>query len=1322
MAKRHIARNILFAIAVAVACLAIAIVIVINTSWFHHFLRSEISKQALERAGARVEIGSIATHWTSFVFDLNNVVVYGSPHFVPNEPPLLRAARLQVGLEFWPLLHKQIELSRLILDEPSVHLQIDAEGHSNLPVAPHPSTTREPDQLFDLEIRDCAINQGQIFYNDAETPLDAEFHDVKLAAEYSLLKKEYSGSLSYDEGRLLAKTYGPIDNAIQVKFAATRAGLSLSPLVLTTAASSLTLNAQLTDYQKPHIEGTYQGRLAIAEIANVLHSTSLPGGNASINGKLAYQAGEKQPFIAAVNLQGEVHSDRLEFQGSQRPIVATAVNAGYNLQNASLKVQNFIADVLGGHASGTFEMRDMDAAHALSHLTASVQGVSLERASDELASPDARRLPFVGTTDLAVNATWSGSLKDAVAHARLAISSSRQRVTGHGIPVNGLVQVDYDGPRSTIRFGQSHIETANTRFSIAGTLSSQPGGGHSTVTMLATTSDLSETAELASILENALSKSATAPRIPSLGGNASLTVRANGSLKKPSIQARLTANNLSVDGSHWRSLALNANASSTGVSVSSGDLLGSGKATIAFDGKVGLTDWALSPGSPLQLHASVSNMPVATAQEIARLNYPVSGILAANVTVSGTRASPEGRGTLSLEKASAWNQPINSLTITAKSHGGAIQSDILLQFPAGTISANAGYTFATQQYNLALQGNAIKLADISALQKRGAIEGIANIAATGSGTIQNPQLQAKLAIPQLQIQGQKISNIVAQANLANEHADFELQSVVYHGSVQAKGDIALTGEHYTTASLDVVALPIATVAADFLPAEASKLGGQTEIHLRLDGPLKDPKQMRAQLRIPTLTLTYGKAQLALQRPLVADYQGGTLTVSPTEIAGTGTQLTFGGTVPIASKAAYSLTANGSLDLAVLQQFAPDVQSSGEVEIQIRSAGKLSQPTMQGELQVKNAVFATTTLPVGIEGLNAQINLSGNRADIAHFSGTVGGGIVTAQGFATIGKHSEFNVGLNAESVRILYPAGLRSVLSGQINLRGAPSASFLTGRVLVNNVSFTQQFDLSSFAGVFSESSSGAPASAFEQNMKLNVAVLSTQEISLASNKLSVGGSANLSVVGTMAQPVVLGRIVLNSGEVFFLSKRFEVQSGTIEFANPVRTEPVVRMYITTTIEQYDITLNLNGPFDRLQTNYTSDPALPPADIIHLLAFGNTTEEANAAPSQSVAMGAESVLAQGVGSQVAGKLENLTGISQLTIDPLATNSSGEPGQQIAIQERVTGSLLFTFSTNVTTTQGQTIELQYNLSKAISATVLRDEYGGYAIDLRWHKAF
>src|SRR5262249_13624512 len=162
-----------------------------------------------------------------------------------------------------------------------------------------------------------------------------------------------------------------------------------------------------------------------------------------------------------------------------------------------------------------------------------------------------------------------------------------------------------------------------------------------------------------------------------------------------------------------------------------------------------------------------------------------------------------------------------------------------------------------------------------------------------------------------------------------------------------------------------------------------------------------------------------------------------------------------------------------------------------------------------------------------------------------------------------------------------------------------------------------------------------------------------------------------------------------------------------------------VNVYATTTVQQYNITINIVGPLDRLRTNYTSDPPLSSADVVNLIAFGKTQEESATTPSQPAALGAESVLAQGVSGQLSGRLEKLTGLSQLSISPTLGNSQQNPGAQIAIQHQVTGNILVIFSTDVTTTQGQTAQVQYKTGPRSSVSVTRDQNGGYAIDVRYH---
>ena len=1319
--SRKIIRTVLIAIPVALAAVLIFGAIAIHTGAFRNFLLSQIREQVFQHTGARIDIGALQTRWLPLEFELDDITVHGKENRLPRETALAHARDLKVSILFAPLLRGKLQLRDLVLEEPVVHVRIDAQGDSNLPVPPRPSSGDTTAKVFDLEVRNGAIHSGEIYYNDLQLPLNAELHDLKFQVGYTVSTGKYQGSLAYDRGLLATSGIEPIAHAVHVQFSADREGLSLNPLVLATGNSSLTIDARLQNYAAPAINGSYSGSLLTDDVARVLHLTELPVGKVAVAGSVAYHAAQNAPALAGLSLQGLAQSARLSLATNWRPLDFTAVGANYELRDADLHVSDFSAGVLGGRARGNFEIANLSSRQPKSRVDASLAGISLTLASNTLAPRDVRRIPLVGTANAQFRAGWTGSIDNLVAQMRLAISSPQHpNDQGGSIPVNGMIQAHYDAVNDVLSFDQSHVQTSRTKIQISGMLSPRRSG-NSNISALVTAGDLHEVTTLADLVANAVPHG-TGASIPELGGSGSLRASVTGTVRSPRLEGQLTAQNLSVDGSRWNTLSAKLSAQPSKVSIENGNLSALRGGEISFSGSAGLRAWTLAPESPISARVKAANLSVADVERIARLEYPVTGLLSANVSLKGTRQNPQANGTLTLKRATAWNEPIDDLALNATTSDGTIRSTLTLQAPAGTVSASGTYRLADQQYRFSLHGAGLQLAKVAALQRAAPLQGTLNISAGGAGTIHDPQLQASLTAPQLIIQDQTISGLSAQVNLAHQNATFAVHSTVYQGAVDAKGTLNLTSTRNVNATLDVRNLPLAPVLASFVHAsDASKITGETDVHASVSGPMGNLSQITAHLEIPALSLSYEKAHLALAQPLIADYRDGALSLKPARIEGTGTNLTFGGTIPIRGAAAYSLTADGSVDLGVVQQFVPDVRSSGQVLVHVSSSGP-SASGMRGELLLKDAIFSSDSIPVGIEGVNARINFSGSRADIADCSGTAGGGSVSLTGFVTYGHETNFNLALNARSVRIRHPEGLRSVLSGQLYAQGNPSGSTLTGRVQVDRLSFTQAFDLANFAGFFSETSAGSTPSLFERRMKLNVALQSAQDLDLASSKLSIGGSANTMVIGTLAEPVILGRVALTSGEVFFLGKRFEVQSGTIQFANPTRTVPVLNLHVTTTIEQYNVTLTLSGPVERLKTTYTSTPALPPADIIHLLAFGNTTEEAAAAPSSSVATSAESVLAQGVSGRVAGRLENLTGLSQLTIDPLAANSQGDPGAQVAIQERVTGSLLLTFSTDVTSTQSQTVEVQYQLNKRLSVTVLRDQNGGYGIDLRLHKEF
>jgi hypothetical protein len=156
---------------------------------------------------------------------------------------------------------------------------------------------------------------------------------------------------------------------------------------------------------------------------------------------------------------------------------------------------------------------------------------------------------------------------------------------------------------------------------------------------------------------------------------------------------------------------------------------------------------------------------------------------------------------------------------------------------------------------------------------------------------------------------------------------------------------------------------------------------------------------------------------------------------------------------------------------------------------------------------------------------------------------------------------------------------------------------------------------------------------------------------------------------------------------------------------------------VTSTIQQYNLTLKLTGPLDKLTTSYVSDPSLPTADIISLIYRGQTDEEAAASGTST-----DSLLASQAAGQFSSGIQKLAGISSLQIDPTIGGNNANPSATIALQQRVTNKLLFTFSTDVTQPQQEIVQGEYQINKRWSVSVTRDELGGIAVDGRLHTKF
>jgi uncharacterized protein involved in outer membrane biogenesis len=128
-------RKLGIAIAVIVVLLIAGALIVprlIDANQYHEQIQSQLEK----RLGRQVTLGKMDLRLFPLAFDVETFTIAEDPHFATNRP-FATADKLAVSVEFWPLLHKKVEVKSLELDRPHIELLRDEQGVWNIATLGH---------------------------------------------------------------------------------------------------------------------------------------------------------------------------------------------------------------------------------------------------------------------------------------------------------------------------------------------------------------------------------------------------------------------------------------------------------------------------------------------------------------------------------------------------------------------------------------------------------------------------------------------------------------------------------------------------------------------------------------------------------------------------------------------------------------------------------------------------------------------------------------------------------------------------------------------------------------------------------------------------------------------------------------------------------------------------------------------------------------------------------------------------------------------------------------------------------------------------------
>jgi translocation and assembly module TamB len=298
--------------------------------------------------------------------------------------------------------------------------------------------------------------------------------------------------------------------------------------------------------------------------------------------------------------------------------------------------------------------------------------------------------------------------------------------------------------------------------------------------------------------------------------------------------------------------------------------------------------------------------------------------------------------------------------------------------------------------------------------------------------------------------------------------------------------------------------------------------------------------------------------------------------------------------------------------------------------------------------------------------------------------------------------------------------------NAQLRWSGTSAASTFSGDMTVTKLGVTPGFDFASYLQRSAQGSVLPQTNPLLNRIRMDVRVVSAPELEMQTAVARLSGDADLRLRGTAAKPVLVGRVDVTEGELYFSGTKYRMERGDVTFTNPVTTTAVLDLQASTHVQDYDITVNLNGGTDKLNLSYHSEPPLPAADIISLLALGQTQEQSaqmqqnGSSPFSSQA--SNLVLGEALNSAISNRAQHLFGISHIKVNPQGITTETTPTQNnpypaVTIEQQVRDNLSLTYTSNVNQTSQQIIQGEYNVTKNVAIVGLRDYNGVVSFEVR-----
>ena len=1081
----------------------------------------------------------------------------------------------------------------------------------------------------------------------------------------------------------------------------------------------------------------------LAELSKPLSLVQPDRGIVNFSGKVTYNTADK--FLLSGNVFGTglaVRQDGVQVSGIR-------MNSSIRFDWHDLALRDLKVAALGGTFSGRADLKEFNSYKAVG----TVAGLSLEALS---RAANVKGIVWSGA--LAGPVEISGTLARRATDFRGAGQLDLTRGTG-GVPVSGRLDIAYDQHTQRIELGKSHVETAASRVNFNGTL-----GEHLDVRL--------ESKDLHDLLPAlAMASTTSAPENLPLsltpGGSALFEGTIDGKPSAAALKGRIALTQFTSEGQSFDRLTANVAADENRVHLQTVALA---KDQMVLEGSAdaGLRNWKLVDASPVSANLKLRGAEIAALLAIAQQKAPVDGLLSGAITVDGTLGKPRASMQVLVEKPVAYGEKFDRFRAQVRYAEDVLEilNGELVQGAAQVAVAGAyhhktgEWKDGSVRFDVTTKG--FTLEQVRNIQEyRPGIKGRFTLRFTGDATIAKltpllNHLNGQLTVQSLVVDEKQIGSVAIDASTVGTTLTVGASGDLRGSKIAGNGIFQLTGDYPAKGELVFSPMTIATIQDLGTPKGKERLpaDGMIEGRITFAGPARTPDRMTARIEVPKLELISartaaqqsgsiigaksGTAKMAQDlvlrnsEPIVVTVDGKGIHILSAHMVGRDSNVEATGTLNLRDdKNPWDLRVTGSVNMALLQDYQPGLVASGKSIVNATIRGTLSQPQLNGRLELNNASFYLEDMPNGIDQANGVLLFDRNRATIAdQLTARTGGGQIALTGFVGFGTGEIITVSRARRQCPVSRRRRQRDG-NANVTLTGTSTHSLLAGTLTIVKAGFNPKADLGSLLLASSiPISTPTTPNQFLRGLQLDVHIETIPNLQFQTAlSADLQADADLHVHGGAVRPVLSGRVDVNQGEVRFFGNKYTINRGGIAFYNTTKIEPVLDMDLETQVRGVTVNINFSGPINKLNLSYRSDPPLQPSEIIALLAVGRAPGT-NSALAGSQTLTQQSVLAtstntllgQAIAAPVSSRLQRFFGVSRLKIDPLLTGVNATPQARLTLEQQISKDITLTYVTNLAQANQQLVKVEWDINTNWSAVAIREENGVFGIDFLYKKRF